>query len=69
MSNPLADANDRNQENTVYIGNLDERVNEAIVWELLLQVAPVGIIPLYKHQSMYFYQRTGLLRNIQDLDL
>jgi splicing factor 3B subunit 4 len=31
----------RNQEATVYIGNLDERVSEALLWELMLQAAPV----------------------------
>jgi splicing factor 3B subunit 4 len=33
---------ERNQDATVYVGNLDEKVNEAILWELMLQAGPVG---------------------------
>lgn len=32
---------ERNQEATVYVGNLDLRVNEELVWELFLQAGPV----------------------------
>lgn len=31
----------RNQEATCYVGNLDEKVNEELLWELMLQVGPV----------------------------
>ncbi len=31
-----------NQAASVYVGNLDERVNESLLWELMLQVGPVG---------------------------
>jgi hypothetical protein len=31
----------RNQDATCYIGNLDEKVNEEILWELFLQAGPV----------------------------
>ena len=34
--------NDRNPEATVYIGNLDERVTDTIIWELMTQAGPVG---------------------------
>ena len=37
---------ERNQEATVYVGNLDERMNEALVWELFLQAGPVGMCPI-----------------------
>lgn len=33
---------ERNQDATVYIGNLDTRASESLVWELLLQAGPVG---------------------------
>ncbi|PSS32026.1 hypothetical protein PHLCEN_2v2203 [Hermanssonia centrifuga] len=39
MSRPQ---DDRNQEATVYLGNLDERCSDALVWELMLQAGPVG---------------------------
>ncbi|KAG6900447.1 hypothetical protein C0993_010494 [Termitomyces sp. T159_Od127] len=38
MSRPQ---DDRNQEATVYLGNLDERCTDALVWELMLQAGPV----------------------------
>lgn len=31
----------RNQEATIYVGNLDDRVNEALLWELFTQAAPI----------------------------
>lgn len=31
----------RNQEATCYVGNLDEKVNEEILWELMVQCGPV----------------------------
>lgn len=31
----------RNQDATCYVGNLDEKVNEELLWELMLQVGPV----------------------------
>ena len=27
---------------TVYVGGLDEKVSEALIWELFLQAGPVG---------------------------
>ncbi|KAJ3518735.1 hypothetical protein NM688_g9397 [Phlebia brevispora] len=37
MSRPQ---DDRNQEATVYLGNLDERCTDALIWELMLQAGP-----------------------------
>ncbi|CAJ0748357.1 12224_t:CDS:2 [Entrophospora sp. SA101] len=34
---------ERNQEATVYIGNLDERCTEALIWELMLQAVNVHL--------------------------
>ena len=31
----------RNQEATVYVGNLEERVSDELLWELMLQVGPI----------------------------
>jgi splicing factor 3B subunit 4 len=31
----------RNQDATCYVGNLDEKVNEELLWELMLQTGPV----------------------------
>jgi splicing factor 3B subunit 4 len=38
----MAQQIERNQDATVYVGNLDERCTETLVWELMLQAGPVG---------------------------
>ncbi len=38
----MAQQIERNQEATVYVGNLDERCTESLIWELMLQAGPVG---------------------------
>lgn len=51
---------ERNQAATVWIGNLDEQVNEELLWELMVQVGPVAdlMMPTDKitglHQSYAF---------------
>jgi len=34
---------ERNQDATVYVGDISERVDEALLWELMIQAGPVGI--------------------------
>ena len=38
----------RNQEATVYVGNLDEKVTEELLWELFLQAGPVSNVHMPK---------------------
>ena len=51
--NPATLTDDRNQEATVYVGNVDERVTEALLWELFLQAGPVGILKLIKSTCQF----------------
>ena len=37
----MAAVEQRNQDATCYVGNLDEKVGEELLWELMLQVGPV----------------------------
>ncbi len=37
----MASIQESNQDATVYVGDLDAQVNEAILWELFLQAGPV----------------------------
>ena len=37
----MAQPNDRNQDATVWVGDLDTQVSEALLWELMLQAGPV----------------------------
>lgn len=47
---------ERNQEATCYVGNLDERVTDEIIWELMLQVGPVAHIYLPKDRISQMHQ-------------
>ena len=35
-------AQDRNQEATCYVGNLDEQITDELLWELFTQAGPVS---------------------------
>jgi splicing factor 3B subunit 4 len=37
-----ADGVERNQEATLFVGELDAQVTESLLWELFLQAGPVG---------------------------
>lgn len=39
---------EKNTEATIYVGNLDERVDDNILWELMLQAGPVKSINIPK---------------------
>ncbi|GAO48665.1 RNA-binding domain-containing protein [Saitoella complicata NRRL Y-17804] len=49
----------RNQEATVYIGNLDERTTDSIIYELMLQAGPVVNIHLPKDRISQSHQGYG----------
>ncbi|KAK0530064.1 Spliceosome-associated protein 49 [Tilletia horrida] len=57
MSRPVD--NDKNQEATVYIGNIDERATEALVWELMLQAGPVVSVHLPKDRITQQHHNYG----------
>ncbi|OLL25781.1 Spliceosome-associated protein 49 [Neolecta irregularis DAH-3] len=59
---------ERNQEATVYIGNLDERTTDAILWELMLQAGPVANIHLPKDRVTQNHQGFGFCEFIQESD-
>lgn len=42
---------------TIYVGNLDEKVSETLLWELFLQAGPVGRFYKY-YNRMNFAKRT-----------
>ncbi|TRM59849.1 hypothetical protein BD626DRAFT_506608 [Schizophyllum amplum] len=59
---------DRNQEATVYLGNLDERVTDAIVWELMLQAGPVVNVHLPKDRISMTHQGYGFCEFLTEED-
>ena len=50
---------ERNQDATIYVGGLDEKVNESLLWELFLQAGPVG--KYFLLLSFYFVCLTKVL--------
>ncbi|BGP46233.1 Spliceosome-associated protein 49 [Rhodotorula kratochvilovae] len=59
---------DRNSAATVYIGNLDERVTDALVWELMLQAGPVANVHLPKDRISMTHQGYGFCEFLTEED-
>ncbi len=61
---------ERNQEATCYIGNLDPRVNEEILWELFIQCGPVVNVHIPRDKITADHQGFGFVefRNEDDAD-
>ncbi|KAI0003386.1 hypothetical protein BJV74DRAFT_813536 [Russula compacta] len=65
MSRPQ---DDRNQEATVYLGNLDERCTDALIWELMLQAGPVVNVHLPKDRISMTHQGFGFCEFLTEED-
>ena len=52
---------ERNQEATIFVGELDDRVDDAILWELMLQVAPVVDVHIPKDKVTMAHQGFGFV--------
>ncbi|WVR06805.1 hypothetical protein IAU60_003841 [Kwoniella sp. DSM 27419] len=59
---------DRNQEATVYLGNLDDRCTDALVWELMLQAGPVSNVFLPKDRISMAHQGFGFCEFLTEAD-
>ncbi|KAM0754029.1 RNA-binding domain-containing protein [Meredithblackwellia eburnea MCA 4105] len=59
---------DRNQEATVYMGNLDERCTDALIWELMLQAGPVVNVHLPKDRISMSHQGYGFCEFLSEAD-
>lgn len=59
---------DRNQEATCYVGNIDERATEALVWELFVQVGPVVNVFLPKDRISGQHQGYGFVEFMSEED-
>ena len=52
---------ERNQEATVYVGNIDQKVSEDVLWELFIQCGPVVNVHIPRdkitneHQVIFFF--------------
>ncbi|EOR00206.1 hypothetical protein E3P92_01672 [Wallemia ichthyophaga] len=68
MSNIPGKDVDRNQEATIYIGNIPEAVSDAIIWELMLQAGPVSSVHLPKDRVSMSHQGFGFCEFVNDED-
>jgi len=50
---------ERNQDATVYIGGIDEKTTDSLIWELMLQVGPVVSVHLPKDRVSQTHQGYG----------
>jgi splicing factor 3B subunit 4 len=50
---------ERNQDATIYIGGIDEKTTDSLIWELMLQVGPVVSVHLPKDRVSQTHQGYG----------
>ena len=55
---PIAE---RNQDATIYVGGLDEKVSETLLWELFLEAGPVGETILPPFIAPFIFSRIKVL--------
>ena len=59
---------EQDKEATVYVGNLDERVTDQIVWELMLQVGRIQNVHLPKDRVTQTHQGFGFVEFVSEED-
>ncbi|RMZ00740.1 hypothetical protein D0860_07880 [Hortaea werneckii] len=52
---------DQDKDSTLYVGNLDERCSDALVWELMLQAGPIINVHLPKDRVTQSHQGYGFV--------
>jgi splicing factor 3B subunit 4 len=62
---PIAE---RNQDATVYVGGLDEKVSETLLWELFVQAGPVVNVHMPKDRVSLNHQGYGFVEFISEED-
>ncbi|KAG0053670.1 hypothetical protein BGZ83_000665 [Gryganskiella cystojenkinii] len=64
MAQPI----ERNQDATVYVGNLDDRCTDTLVWELMAQAGPVVNVHLPKDRVTQTHQNYGFCEYVSEDD-
>jgi splicing factor 3B subunit 4 len=59
---------EQDKEATVYIGNLDERASDSLVWELMLQAGRIVNVHLPKDRVTQSHQGYGFVEYISEED-
>ncbi|KAJ7382375.1 Splicing factor 3B subunit 4 [Desmophyllum pertusum] len=62
---PIAE---RNQDATIYVGGLDEKVSETLLWELFLQGGPVVNVHMPKDRITQLHQGYGFIEFLGEED-
>ena len=68
VSSEISPLFERNQEATLYVGNLDPRVDEDILWELFLQCGPVKNVHVPRDKITALHQGYGFVEYQYELD-
>jgi len=70
MAQNIQQIYDRNQEATIYVGNLDPKIDEEIVWELMVQAGPVANVHMPRDKITNTHQGYGFVefKNEEDAD-
>jgi splicing factor 3B subunit 4 len=64
----LTTRREQDKEATVYIGNLDERATDSLVWELMLQAGRIVNVHLPKDRVTQLHQGYGFVEFISEED-
>jgi len=59
---------ERNQDATIYVGGLDEKVNESLLWELFVQAGPVVNVHMPKDRVTMMHQGYGFVEFLTEED-
>jgi len=59
---------EQDKEATVYVGNLDERVTDQLVWELMLQAGRIVNVHLPKDRVTQTHQGFGFVEFVSEED-
>ncbi|CAK9296634.1 unnamed protein product [Gordionus sp. m RMFG-2023] len=59
---------ERNQDATIYVGGLDEKINESLLWELFQQAGPVANVHMPKDRVSQSHQGYGFVEFMSEED-
>ncbi|CAD7078394.1 unnamed protein product [Hermetia illucens] len=62
---PIAE---RNQDATIYVGGLDDKVSESLLWELFVQAGPVVNVHMPKDRVTQMHQGYGFVEFLSEED-
>ncbi|KAJ1908703.1 Spliceosome-associated protein 49 [Tieghemiomyces parasiticus] len=64
----MSKAQERNQDASVYVGNLDDRCTDELIWELMVQAGPVVSLHLPKDRITGQHQGYGFCEFVSEED-